>query len=153
MQLSHIVTGLENAVDTQLRLAGAEVAIAGEQFMAALMPAIREALMNVITMAAAEVNGQLETQRLEVRISDGDPELVISDDPGRTTHPPTSAEGDDAEARITVRLPAYLKDLIGDAADDSGASVNTYVIETLRASTTRSGKRGGPTHHRTTLEL
>lgn len=151
MQLSHAIVGLEEAVETQLRLAGPEIAEAGVHFMTALMPAIRESMMGIATMAATEVSSQLQSQRVEVRLVDGDPELVVSDDPG-AVHPGPTDDEDENETRITLRLPSYLKDLIADAADTSGDSVNTYVVESLKTSANQP-KKAGMTRHRTTIEL
>lgn len=152
MQLSHVIVGLEEAVDTQLRLSGPEVSEAGTHLMTALMPAIRESMMSVVTMAATEVSSQLRTQKVEVRLVDGDPELVVSEDGNVSPLPPQPAGEDENEARITLRLPAYLKDLIADAAGNSGDSVNAYVVESLKTSTNEP-RKGGMTRHRTTLEL
>ena len=153
MQLGHAIAGLEAAVETQLRLAGPEAAEAGSHFLNALMPAIRESMMNVTNMAATEISSQLPAQKVEIRLIDGDPELVVIDDEGAVPPPPPPPPGEeDNEARITVRLPSYLKDLIADAADTSGDSVNTYVVESLKTST-REPRKGGATRHRTTIEL
>ena len=153
MQLSHAIAGLEAAVETQLRLASPEIADAGTHFMTALMPAIRESMMGVATMAATEISSQLRSQKVEVRLIDGDPELVVSDDGSAIPPPPPPAPGEDEnEARITLRLPPYLKDLIAEAADMSGASVNTYVVESLRTSASQPDK-GRVNRHRTTIEL
>ena len=45
MQLSHALTKLEAAVDTQLRIAGPEVVEAGQHLMAALIPAISQTMI------------------------------------------------------------------------------------------------------------
>lgn len=149
MQLSHAITGLEDAVETQLGLAGPEAAAIGSQFMAALKPAIRQTLMDIVTMASAEVSSQLPGYRVEVRIIDGDPELVVSaDSPPPPPPPPPGVEDD--EARITLRLPSYLKDLIAEAANTSGDSVNAYVVDALKS---RTHTRKGVTRHKGTIEL
>jgi hypothetical protein len=150
MQLSLAVAGLENAVETQLRVAGTEVAEAGTQLMAALQPAIRQTLMDVVVMAAAEISSQLATQKVDVRLVDGDPELAVVDDSAEMPTSPPS-DGDIDEARITIRLPGYLKDLVADAASTSGDSVNTFVIDTLKSQTRTT--KGGATRHRATIEL
>jgi len=152
VQLSHAIAGLEAAVETQLRLAGPEIADAGTHFMTVLMPAIRESMMGVATMAATEISSQLRSQKVEVRLIDGDPELVVSDDGSAIPPPPPAPGEDENEARITLRLPPYLKDLIAEAADTSGASVNTYVVESLRTSASQPDKRR-VNRHRTTIEL
>lgn len=134
MQLAQVATQLESAVETQLRLGDPELASMGSDLLEVLRPAVRQTLMEVAEMAAQEVSGQLSGQRVEVRLVDGDPELrVTADDTG--VPPPPGDETIDTEARITVRLPGYLKDLIAEAADDSGDSVNTYVVETLQKKT------------------
>lgn len=151
MQLSHAIAGLEAAVENQLRVAGPEAAEIGDQLMSALQPAIRQALMDVVSMAATEVNSQLAAHSVEVRLVDGDPELTVTDDPNATTPPPPPGASDD-EARITIRLPEYLKDLISEAASVEGDSVNAFVVDTLR-SQTHTKKKGGTTRHRGTIEL
>jgi len=153
MQLSHALTNLETAVDTQLRVVGPEIAEAGAQLLAALRPAITQTMMEVVSMAVAEISSQLETQTIDIKLVDGDPELAVREDPSAVTPPPpppTSGEDDD-EARITVRLPGYLKDLIASEAENAGDSVNSYVVDVLSNKTRR--RRSTGTHTKTTLEL
>ena len=154
MQLSHAITNLESAVDTQLRIAGPEVAEAGTQLLAALKPAITQTMMEVVGMAVAEISSQLDTQTVDIKLVDGDPELVVRDDPNAVTPPPPPPHpgtDDTDEARITVRLPGYLKDLISSEAEVAGDSVNAYVVDAL-SNKTRS-KRSSGTQTKTTLEL
>jgi uncharacterized protein (DUF1778 family) len=56
----------------------------------------------------------------------------------------------DAEARITLRLPGYLKDLIAEAADGAGDSVNSFVVDALRS---RAYERVASQSVRKTLDL
>lgn len=153
MQLSHALTKLEAAVDTQLRIAGPEIAEAGEHLVAALMPAISQTMMEVVNMAVTEIASQLEGHAIDIKLVDGDPELMVRDDASAVPPPPPPpgpGESDD-EARITVRLPGYLKDLISAEAEVSGDSINSYVVDLLN-SKARRRKRGG-SHTKTTLEL
>lgn len=150
MQLSHAVACLEASVETQLRVAGPDAAEVGVQFMAALQPAIRQTLMDVVSMAAVEVSSQLPTHKVDVRIVEGDPELVVSAE--AAPQAPSAPPGvEDDEARITLRLPGYLKDLIAEAASTEGDSVNTFVVDTLKTQT--QSKKGGATRHRGTIDL
>lgn len=155
MQLSHAIAGLENAVETQLRVAGPESAEIGAQLLNALRPAIRQTLMEVVNMAATEVSSQLPAHRVEIRLVEGDPELVVSEDTNTVPPPPPPSGAEDDEARITLRLPGYLKDLISEAAAVSGDSINAFVVEALRsrAHAPHKGHKGHPTRHHTTLEL
>lgn len=155
MQLSQAINKLEAAVETQLDLAGPEVSAAGNQLMSALKPAIIQTMMDVVTLAVAEVSSQLETRTIDIRLVDGDPELVVRDDPTAVPPPPPppapGAENVD-EARITLRLPGYLKDIVNEAASETGVSVNSYVADVLNSQASRKKKAGG-TRHRTTIEL
>ncbi|MBW3665998.1 MAG: type II toxin-antitoxin system HicB family antitoxin [Actinobacteria bacterium] len=151
MQLSHAISGLENAVEAQLRVAGSETADIGSQLLNALRPAIRQTLMEVVTMAATEVSSQLRGSRVEVRLVDGDPELIVAEDASAVPPPPPPPGTDDDEARITLRLPGYLKELIAEAAAGSGDSLNAFVVDALRSKTHSSGKSGS--RYRTTIEL
>jgi hypothetical protein len=118
-------------VEAQLTVAGSEIAEIGAQLMGALRPAIRQTLLDTVAMAAAEVSGQLATQRVEVRIVDGEPELVVVDEPSAA--PPPRVESNEDEARITLRLPQHLKELIAEAAGLAGDSVNSYVVDALQS--------------------
>lgn len=153
MQLSHAITNLETAVDTQLRVADQDIAAAGSQLMAALKPAITQAMMDVVAMAVSEISSQLEGQTIDIKLVDGDPELVVNEDPSAVPPPPPPPPpgAEDDEARITVRLPGYLKELISTEAEDAGDSINSYVVDVLSNKTRRRGKGG--TRQRTTIEL
>jgi hypothetical protein len=107
-------------------------------------------MMEVVEMAAQEVNGQLVGQRVEVRLIEGEPELSVRSDDSRVPPPPPDVESVDAEARSTLRVPAYLKDLITEAAEGAGDSVNSFVVETLR---TKAYERGGTNSVRRTIDL
>lgn len=152
MQLEHTMVGLEAAVESQLRVAGADVAEVGSHLMAALRPAIQQSLMEVVGMAAEEVSSQLSSQRVDVKLVDGEPELTVVDDPTKAPPPPPPPHrDDDHEARITVRLPSYLKDLIADAAGDAGDSINSFVVDALRGQT--QPRTGGMTRHKTNIDI
>ncbi len=138
MQISHTMLNLENRIESQLAIADPEIVSVANQVLNALKPAIKQTLLEVTEMAAAEVNSQLVGQSVEVRMVGGDPELVVSSQPIPPPPPPPQPPGADAvedEARITLRLPGYLKDLIADAADVAGDSVNSWLVDTLRTST------------------
>jgi hypothetical protein len=155
MQLSQAIINLESAVETQLRVAGPEIAEAGNQLLAALKPAIKESMMEVVGMAVTEISSQLDAQTIDIKLVDGDPELVLNDDPTAAPPPPPPpppGAGDVDEARITVRLPGYLKDLIANEADSAGDSINSYVVDVLSNKTRKKhGSHGS--HHKTTFRL
>ncbi len=151
MQLSHAIASLEASVETQLRVAGPEAAEAGAQLMAALQPAIRQTLIDVVTMAATEVSSQLDRHIVDVRLVEGDPELVVSEEDRSASTAETHRDEDDTDARITLRLPEYLKQIITEAANVSGDSVNAYVVHALKDSS--KSRKSRASRHRIELDL
>lgn len=153
MQLDQALLGLETAVETQLRVAGPEVTELGAQLMAALQPAIRQTFLDVLCAAAAEVSSQLVGQKVEVKMVEGDPELVVTrDDSGSSARFDDDDDIDMSETRITVRLPSNLKEIIADAAQAAGDSLNAFVVDALKTQT-RATRNVGKTRVRTTIDL
>lgn len=128
---------METAVESQLRLGDPVLAGLAADLLEVMRPAMKQVLMDVVEMAVQEIDGQLPAQRIDIRLVDGEPELIVTADDSKIPPPPPPPPGDevDAEARITLRLPGYLKDLLADAADGAGDSLNSFVVDTLRSKT------------------
>jgi len=153
MQLTQAAMRMETAVEAQLRVGDSDLATLGAELLELLRPAFRQTLMEVVEMAAQEVNGQLVGQRVDIRLVDGDPELSIRPDDSRFPPPPQPpSPGDvvDPEARITLRLPTYLKDLIAEAAEGAGGSINAFVVDALRS---KAYERASSSTVRRTIDL
>src|SRR6478736_2094888 len=76
-----------------------------ERLSRALDPAMRLRLLDILSEAALEVNGQLTSGQIEVRLAGGDVGFTYLE----SSHEAEPA-GDDAQAaRITLRIPAQLK--------------------------------------------
>jgi len=141
MQTSAVLHTLETSVEAQLSLAGSSdpgIENMGRAMLAALRPALREAAFELANQAAEEVRAQLPGHRVDLTLVEGDPYLRITAEES-SIHSPQ----EDFDARITLRLPPSIKDIVERAASDSGDSVNTWVVKTLagRAHSNRSGKR------------
>jgi len=108
------------------------VARAAELMSVALEPALRQRLQEALAEAALELSAQLDHGSVEVRLSSGDPELVFVPERGQDAEPVEDA----STARITLRLPEALKAQVEAAAARAGASVNTWVIQSLQQATT-----------------
>jgi len=132
VQLDHSLISLENAVNTQIRLGGEGLADVAEQLLEALRPAVRQTLMEVVEGTAREISSQLVGQEVEIRVRDGEPELVVTDLAAKT---PAGGDPENLEARLTLRLPESLKSMIENAADDTGDSINSWVVGALRSKT------------------
>ena len=143
MRLDPIFAHIEAAIEAQLRLTDPGVAEIANSFLDAFRPALRSAFMDIAEQAAEEVTAQLGDRRVDVRLVSGDPELVVASAPLPPIPPqppnPTGSADEDLEARITLRLPGSLKGIIEDAASDSGASINSWVVDALRSRARRSG--------------
>jgi HicB-like protein involved in pilus formation len=96
---------------------------------AALEPAFRRRLVDALAEAAAELGGEVRLDADELRI-------VLTGEEGA---PETPAGGD---ARITLRLPAELKQRIENAAARRHVSVNTWIVQALGRATLRTQQSG-----------
>lgn len=139
MRLDPILTQIEAAIEAQLRLADPAVTEAVGTFMEAFRPAVRTALLDVAQQAASEVTAQLGDRRVDVRLAEGDPELVVT---AAHAGQYESTKDEDLEARITLRLPGSLKGIIEDAASSSGDSINAWVVDALKSRAARRGSVG-----------
>lgn len=127
MRLDPILTEIDATVAAQLRFADPALLDAAGGLLEAFRPAVRNALLEVAQQAATEVSAQLGDRRVDVRLVDGDPEMVV------INAEPVGIDEEDLEARITLRLPGSLKGLIEDAASTSGDSINAWVVDALRS--------------------
>src|SRR5690606_1859695 len=94
--------------------------------------------MELAQQAAEEVSAQLGDRTVEVVLVDGEPHLRVSQ-PSDVASPPLEEE---FAARITLRLPPSLKGLVESAADETGDSVNSWVVKTLTSGARKSTKVG-----------
>ncbi len=145
MHLDHVFIEIESAVDNQVRIGAPELAEVATELMTALRPTFERAMLGVIQEAAAEISAQLVGQSVEVRLSEGEPSLVITEQRNAPSNDP-----EELEARVTVRLPSSLKSLIEESASSAGDSMNGWVVDALR---TRAGRRVRGTHIEETFEL
>jgi hypothetical protein len=113
----------------------------------ALEPALRLALLEVLSQAAAEITAELPTGVVEVCLRGREPELLV-DVPTPSAVPPggptpaadlpRAGEDDGAVARVTLRIPESVKGRAEALAAEAGVSLNTWVVNVLRAATGRT---------------
>jgi hypothetical protein len=115
------------------------VRAAAERLASALDPALRLALMEVLSEAAAEITSAMRTGSVEARLHGRAIDFaVVAPAPAPA---PAAAEADDAEedegvlARLTLRLPESVKNRAEELAAKSGQSLNTWVVQALRRAT------------------
>lgn len=111
---------------------------AAERLTLALEPAVRLALMDALSQAAAEITVELPAGSVDVRLRGRDPEFVVdvpAAAPVPASRPSTDAdevEDDDRVARITLRISEALKTRIEELAARSGYSLNTWLTFAVR---------------------
>jgi hypothetical protein len=140
MHLAPIFTAIEAAVSTQLAVAGGDSTMeaAASQLLSALEPAIRQVGMELAQQAAIEVGAQLGDRTVDVVMVDGEPHLRVS----QAQDVESATPEEDFDARITLRLPPSLKGLVESAADETGDSVNAWVVKALTSNARKSTKVG-----------
>ena len=140
MQVQPIINSVQAALAAQGSLAGgdSDVEEAIDHLVSALAPAIRQAAMDLAEQAACEVRAQLPDRTVDLVLADGDPALRIAE----MAVSSESVPSEDLDARITLRIPPSLKSLIEDAADTTGASVNSWVLDAL----SRRARKPDPGH-------
>lgn len=144
MQTTAVLHNLESSVQNQLALVtDPAIEAGGRAVLNSIHPALREAALELVNQAADEVRAQLPGHRVEVVLADGEPSLRITSEEEAS---PSPVEGDFG-ARITLRLPDSIKDIIERAASDSGDSVNAWVVKTLAG---RAGSKLKPSRRRVT---
>jgi hypothetical protein len=131
---------------TQAAAAGDDhVRDAAERLGLALDPSMRLALMEALSQAAAEITSEMRAGSVDVRLSGRELEFVVEDPvptppappapPGPPGAPGAEDEDDSATARITLRLPESVKAKAEELAGRSGSSLNTWIVNVLRAAT------------------
>ena len=141
MDVAAYVEALQQDLANVAGIGDEAVAEAARRIAAALESSLRLRLMDALGEAAAELTNQLSDGHVEVRVSAGEPELVYVPDPGAP--PPSGLE--DLTARITLRLPETLKTIVDAAAQESGVSANTWLLQqiTRSADPKRRNQPGG----------
>lgn len=148
MQIRPVINAVEATLISQATVASSDPAVeaAVNQLVAALGPALHVAAMEIAEQAAAEVRAQLPEHTVDVVLTDGDPAVRIGEAP-RLAEP---RNVEDLDARITLRLPPTLKQLIENAAQTNGDSVNAWVIDALGK---RANQKGRGKHFNDSFDL
>ncbi|HEX9978655.1 MAG TPA: toxin-antitoxin system HicB family antitoxin [Acidimicrobiia bacterium] len=137
MDTTMAMARLAGAVEHQVLVTGGDpdVEDAARALLSALEPAVRQLAYDLAEQAAAEVASQLPAYEVDVVLAAGEPALRV-----RQIEAGESAQGSESlDARITLRLPPTLKDLVETAAEERGESLNTWLLKTL---STRAGEGG-----------
>jgi hypothetical protein len=140
VQLEPVIASLRATVTTQASLAGDDPQLDGAvtAIMAALDPAVRQAATDLAQQAAAEIDAQLADHTVSVVLRGQDLELRVDEAPRQ----PATLPDEELDARITLRLPPSLKQIVEQVANVDGESVNAWVVDAISRRAKRSSSGG-----------
>jgi HicB family len=129
MELSPLIDALRADLAIAAELGDDEVQRAADRLGRALESSLRLRLLDALSQAAHELNDQLGTGRVEVRlVGDAVEFALVRDDPPIDAPP---AADDRETARITLRLPEGLKLRAEQAAAKEGVSTNAWLVRAV----------------------
>ena len=155
MDLTPYVASLRQDLAAAAEAGGPEAKAAAERLALALDPAVRLALMDALSQAAAEITSELAAGSVDVRLKGREPQFVVdvptmplqaSAQPAAPTapHAPAPPDAEEADedgnvARITLRIPESVKFKAEELAAKSGHSLNSWLVNVVRAATRERG--------------
>ncbi len=128
MQIDGTIQALREDLARVAALGDENTSRAAELLSAAIESSLGRRLQDVLAEAALELNDQLESSHVEVRVSGHDLQLVLVREDGTVPEPADEA----FSARITLRLPESLKQRVESSAAREGSSVNTWLVQALQ---------------------
>lgn len=144
MDITPYVDSLRRDLLAAAESAGPEAREVAERLGYALDPAVRLAVMEAISQAAAEITATMASGGVDVRLDGRDLAFVVDagPPPGSPAHhaPPAAPSSggpdeDEGVARVSLRLPESLKNRADDAAAQAGQSLNTWLVNLIRGAT------------------
>jgi predicted HicB family RNase H-like nuclease len=128
MQIDGTIQALREDLVRVAALGDESTSRAAELLSVALESSLGRRLQDALSEAALELNDQLESSHVELRVSGHDLQLVLVREDDSAPE-----QADEAfSARITLRLPESLKQRVESAATREGASVNTWLVQALQ---------------------
>ena len=147
MQIDGIIQALREDLVRVAALGDENTTRAAELLSVAIESSLGRRLQDALAEAALELNDQLDSSHVELRVAGHDLQLVLVREDGSAPE-----QADEAfSARITLRLPESLKQRVESAAAREGASVNTWLVQALqRAVESRHRSSSGGSRNRLT---
>jgi hypothetical protein len=139
MEMARFVQGLEADLAAVAAVGDEQTAAAADRLIQAVRGSAGLRFLDALGEAVLELNGQLPSGHVEVRLAGQDPALVFIGE----EEPVQPAAEDGLTARITLRLPETLKAVIEVAASREGISVNSWLVRALSRSAAGPVQRSG----------
>src|SRR5438105_7360345 len=137
MQIDGIIQALREDLVRVAALGDENTSRAAELLSVAIESSLGRRIQDVLSEAALELNDQLDSSHVELRIAGQDLQLVLVREDGTVPEPVDEA----FSARITLRLPESLKQRVESAAAREGASVNTWLLQAPQLSVESKSNR------------
>ena len=145
MDITPYVDSLRRDLVAAAEAGGPETREAIERLTYALEPAVRLAVMEAVSQAAAEITAEMPAGGVDVRLSGRELDFTVHvapsappapAAPAQPTPPAADGAGDDGSvARVTLRIPEAVKTRAEELAARSGHSLNTWLVNVVRAAT------------------
>jgi hypothetical protein len=164
MELEPHVHTLREQLAVAAEAGGEEARALAQRLTAPLDAAVRLMLLEVLSVAAAEITRELAPGSVELRLRGADPEFVVvapstGDSAGGGSGageawaasgslPAPAGTGEGGVSRVNLRLPDQLKSRVEQAADREGLSINSWLVRATSAAAER-GESGGRREHGT----
>jgi hypothetical protein len=130
MQIDGLIQALREDLVRVAALGDEQTSRAADLLSVAIEASLGRRIQDALAEAALELNDQLESAHVELRVAGRDLQLVLVREDGTVPEPADEA----FSARITLRLPESLKQRVESAAAREGASVNTWLVQALQRS-------------------
>ena len=128
MQIDGLIQALREDLVRVAALGDEQTSRAADLLSVAIEASLGRRIQDALAEAALELNDQLESAHVELRVAGHDLQLVLVREDGSA---PEAAD-EAFSARITLRLPESLKQRVESAAAREGASVNTWLVQALQ---------------------
>lgn len=147
MQIDGLIQALREDLLRVAALGDENTSRAADLLTVAIESSLGRRIQDALAEAALELNDQLESSHVELRVAGHDLQLVLVREDGTLPE-----QADEAfSARITLRLPESLKQRVESAAAREGASVNTWLVQALQRSVeSRSHRSSSSSRNRLT---
>jgi hypothetical protein len=139
MNLTIVLESVQEDLQGVAELGDERVAAVARRLGEMLAASLRLKLFDLLSQAAVELSSKLPSGHVEVRLAGQEPEFVYVE----ATAADATA-GEELSARITLRLPESLKDVVERAAGREGVSTNAWLVRAIaRAAESRPTRATG----------
>jgi predicted HicB family RNase H-like nuclease len=128
MQIDGLTQALREDMTRVAALGDENTARAADLLSVAIEASLGRRFQDALAEAALELNDQLDSAHVELRVAGRDLQLVLVREDGTASEPADEA----FSARITLRLPESLKQRVESSAAREGTSVNTWLVQALQ---------------------